>query len=111
LSVTQAPAAALGAVVAKTQVVVSETYQAKSSSNSKGIDPRSIQNEILLSLPSREHAALLSELEYVEMRAHDLLNDAGEAIEFCYFMNSGMTSILTIMGDGKGVEVGLTGKE
>jgi CRP-like cAMP-binding protein len=35
----------------------------------------------------------------------------GEPIKFCYFMNSGMTSILTIMGDGKGVEVGLTGKE
>jgi len=45
------------------------------------------------------------------MHAYDLLNDAGAAIEFCYFMNSGMTSILTIMGDGKGVEVGLTGKE
>ena len=46
-----------------------------------------------------------------EMHAYDLLNEMGEAIEFCYFMNSGMTSILTIMGDGKGVEVGLTGKE
>ncbi len=45
------------------------------------------------------------------MRSHDLLNEMGEPIEYCYFMNSGMTSILTIMGDGKGVEVGLTGKE
>ena len=45
------------------------------------------------------------------MRAYDLVNEMGEAIEFCYFMNSGMTSILTILGDGKGVEVGLTGKE
>ncbi len=93
----------------KTQVVMSEKSKGKSSSN--GIDPRSIRNEILLSLPSKECAALLSELEFVEMHAYDLLNDAGEAIEFCYFMNSGMTSILTIMGDGKGVEVGLTGKE
>ena len=93
----------------KTLVGVSERSQGKSSS--KGIEPRSIRNEILLSLPSRECASLLSELEPVEMHAYDLLNDAGEAIEFCYFMNSGMTSILTMMGDGKGVEVGLTGKE
>ncbi len=54
---------------------------------------------------------MLAELEFVEMRSHDLLNEMGEPIEYCYFMNSGMTSILTIMGDGKGVEVGLTGKE
>jgi len=54
---------------------------------------------------------VLAELEFVEMRSHDLLNEMGEPIEYCYFMNSGMTSILTIMGDGKGVEVGLTGKE
>lgn len=95
--------------MAKTQSDFSEKFKAKPSSRS--IDPRSLRNEILLSLPPKESAAVLSELEFVEMRAYDLLNEMGEAIEFCYFMNSGMTSILTIMGDGKGVEVGLTGKE
>jgi CRP-like cAMP-binding protein len=95
--------------VAKTQLGFSGKFIAKSSS--KGIDPRSVRNEILLSLPSKEGAVILAELEFVEMRAYDLLNEMGEAIEYCYFMNSGMTSILTIMGDGKGVEVGLTGKE
>lgn len=79
--------------------------------SSRGVDPRSIRNEILLSLPAKECAAVLSELEFVEMHSYDLLNEMGEPIEYCYFMNSGMTSILTIMGDGKGVEVGLTGKE
>jgi CRP-like cAMP-binding protein len=95
--------------LAKTQSGFSGKFIAKSSS--KGVDPRSVRNEILLALPSKECAAVLSELEFVEMRAYDLLNEMGETIEFCYFMNSGMTSILTIMGDGKGVEVGLTGKE
>src|ERR1700688_3597188 len=95
--------------MAQTQSSFSEKFTAKSST--KGIDPRSVRNEILLSLPAKECAALLSELEFVEMRAYDLLNEMGEAIEFCYFMNSGMTSILTILVDGKGVEVGLTGKE
>lgn len=95
--------------MAKTQSDFSEKFKAKSSS--KSTDPRSLRNEILLSLPPKECAAVLAELEFVEMSAYDLLNEMGEAIEFCYFMNSGMTSILTIMGDGKGVEVGLTGKE
>jgi CRP-like cAMP-binding protein len=98
-----------GSQVAKTQSDFSEKFKLKPSSRS--IDPRSLRNEILLSLPPKECAALLAELEFVEMRAYDLLNEMGETIEFCYFMNSGMTSILTIMGDGKGVEVGLTGKE
>ena len=95
--------------MARTQSGFSEKFIAKSPT--KGIDPRSVHNEILLSLPAKESAALLSELEFVQMRAYDLLNEMGESIEFCYFMNSGMTSILAIMGDGKGVEVGLTGKE
>ncbi len=87
------------------------SHKVTQKSSAAGIDPRSIRNEILLSLPPKECAALLSELEFVEMPSYDLLNEMGEPIEYCYFMNSGMTSILTIMGDGKGVEVGLTGKE
>ncbi|HEX4786148.1 MAG TPA: Crp/Fnr family transcriptional regulator [Candidatus Sulfotelmatobacter sp.] len=95
--------------MAKTQAGFAGRFVPKPSS--RGVDPRSIRNEILLSLPPQECAAVLSELEFVEMRSYDLLNEMGEPIENCYFMNSGMTSILTIMGDGKGVEVGLTGKE
>lgn len=95
--------------MAKTRSTFSGKFTSKSSA--KGIDPRSVHNEILLSLPAKECAHVLAKLEFVEMRAYDLLNEMGEAIEYCYFMNSGMTSILTIMGDGKGVEVGLTGKE
>lgn len=95
--------------MAKTQSNFSRNVMAKSPV--KGVDPHAVRNEILLGLPSKECATLLAELELVEMRAYDLLNEIGEAIEYCYFMNSGMTSILAIMDDGKGVEVGLTGKE
>lgn len=95
--------------MAKTQPGFSGKFVPKSAP--KGIDPRSVRNEILLSLPSKECTALLAELELMDVPAYDLLNEMGEAIEYCYFMNSGMTSILTVMGDGKGVEVGLTGKE
>jgi len=95
--------------VVKTRSNFSKKSAAKFSVSS--IDRRTICNEILLSLPQKEYGIVLSELELVEMRAYDLLNEMGEPIKFCYFMNSGMTSILTIMGNGKGVEVGLTGKE
>jgi CRP-like cAMP-binding protein len=95
--------------VSKIRPTFSEKFLAAPPSD--GIDRRSIRNEILLSLPPKECATIVSDLEFVEMHAYDLLNEMGETIKYCYFMNSGMTSILTVMGDGKGVEVGLTGKE
>jgi CRP-like cAMP-binding protein len=95
--------------VAKVNSGSSEKLIVKSSAN--GSQPPAVRNEILLSLPAKEYAIVLAELEFGELRAHDLLNEMGEVIEYCYFMNSGMTSILTVMADGKGVEVGLTGKE
>ncbi len=76
-----------------------------------GVDGNSIHNEILLGLPRKECDAVFSSLEFVEMRTHDLLNEMGEPIEFCYFVNTGLASILNVTSDGKSVEVGLTGKE
>jgi CRP-like cAMP-binding protein len=40
-----------------------------------------------------------------------VLHEAGENVDDGYFMESGMTSILTVMEDGTSVEVGLVGKE
>ena len=76
-----------------------------------GTDGNSLHNGILLALPRRESDAVFSTLELVELRSHDVLNEMGEPIEYFYFMNSGLASILNVTGDGKSVEVGLTGKE
>src|SRR5438067_12909419 len=70
-----------------------------------------MHNEILVGLSKKECEALLSNLEFVEMRLHDVLNEMGESIKYCYFVNSGLASVLNVMSDGKSVEVGLTGKE
>src|SRR2546423_15221185 len=70
-----------------------------------------MHNEILVGVSKKECEALLSNLEFVEMRLHDVLNEMGESIKYCYFVNSGLASILNVMSDGKSVEVELTGKE
>jgi CRP-like cAMP-binding protein len=72
---------------------------------------RSIQNAILLGIPRGERASLLSKLEFVLLPARSVLAKMAEPIEFCYFVNSGVVSIIHVMSDGKSVEVGLTGKE
>jgi CRP-like cAMP-binding protein len=74
-------------------------------------DRKSIHNEILLNLPRKESETVFADLEFVEMPASDLLNEMGEPIKHCYFVNSGLASVLNVMSDGKSVEVGLTGKE
>jgi CRP-like cAMP-binding protein len=47
----------------------------------------------------------------IELQTHDILNEMGEVITHCYFMNSGHASVLNVMTDGKSVEIGLSGKE
>jgi len=75
------------------------------------MDGHSMHNEILLGLPPNECDAVFANLEFLEMRTHDVLNEMGEPIKYCYFVNSGLASVLNVMSDGKSVEVGLTGKE
>ena len=70
-----------------------------------------MHNEILLRLPPKECGVLFAELEYVKMRTHDVLHEAGQAITHGYFINGGLASVLNMMADGKSVEVGLAGKE
>ena len=75
------------------------------------IDGQTIDNEILLGLPAGELDAILPQLTFVDLRTHDVLHEAGEPIKFGYFVNRGMISILTVLTEGKSVEVGLTGKD
>ena len=76
-----------------------------------GHGPVFLNNRILLSLPDAERASLLPKLQFMSLPVHTMLNEATETIEFAYFINSGLASVLNVMKDGKSVEVGLSGKE
>ncbi len=75
------------------------------------IDGQPVLNEILLDLPAKEREVIFPQLTFVELRTHDVLHEPGEPIKFGYFLNNGMISILTVLAEGKSVEVGLTGKD
>src|SRR6267378_8222628 len=74
-------------------------------------DGNVIGNAILLSLSSNESKDVVSRLEFVRLKLHQLLYEAGETIKSGYFINSGLMSVLVVQPDGKTVEVGLIGKE
>jgi CRP-like cAMP-binding protein len=75
------------------------------------VEGNPVRNEILLGLPSQECDSIFSDLTFVQLRTHDVLQETEEPIKYVYFVDSGMVSILSVMEDGKSVEVGLTGKE
>ncbi len=75
------------------------------------IDGIPVENELLLGLPSKERDCLFPKLVFIPLRTEDNLHEPGQPIKYGYFINSGMISILSVMADGKSVEVGLTGKE
>ena len=70
-----------------------------------------LRNKILLALSKADCAAIFAKLEFVSLPVHSVLNEAGEAIKFAYFINDGLASVLTIISDGKSIEVGLGGRE
>lgn len=74
-------------------------------------DGKEIGNLILLALPRQEYTQILPSLEFVRLNLHHVMHEAGEVIKSAYFLNNGMGSVLTVLPDGKSVEVGLIGKE
>lgn len=70
-----------------------------------------MHNIILLSLPDEEYSILRPCLEATELPQYQILHEPGEKIEFTYFLNKGMTSLVALSQDGRSVEVGVVGKE
>jgi CRP-like cAMP-binding protein len=99
------------AAVRKELRMAKNLRNARHKPNSTEVDGNILVNEILLNLPEKECQAIYSQLVFLPLRTHDVLNEAGAPIQHVYFMNSGLASVLNVMEDGKSVEVGLMGKE
>jgi CRP-like cAMP-binding protein len=70
-----------------------------------------VNNVILLSLPDEEYNLLRPHLEPAELPQYQILHEPAEKIDFAYFLNQGMTSLVALSADGRSVEVGIVGRE
>jgi CRP-like cAMP-binding protein len=70
-----------------------------------------LRNELLLRIPRNERASIWPNLEFVRLKGHQVLHQAGEPLKSGYFCNSGVFSVLSEMPNGNVVEVALIGKE
>jgi CRP-like cAMP-binding protein len=72
---------------------------------------KAVNNVILLLLPDEEYNLLRSHLEPADLPQYEILHESGAKIDFTYFLNDGMASIVALSHDGRSVEVGIVGKE
>src|SRR5271155_550186 len=70
-----------------------------------------VSSLILLSLPDSDYRSLRPHLEYVNLPNHLVIHEAGGKLEFAYFPNRGLISLVVVMKDGRTAEAGVVGNE
>ena len=70
-----------------------------------------IENRILLNLPAADREQLLPSLEPVHLPFGQVLYSIGAAIDYVYFHNRGMSSLISYTEEGGNIEVGMVGYE
>lgn len=70
-----------------------------------------IVNSILLSIPDDEFNSVRQDLQYMELPQRTSLHEPRQKLEFVYFLNSGMVSLVCKTRSGESVEVGVVGNE
>lgn len=92
---------------------VAESPRSPSRRSGERTCPRgkAVANEILLALPDSVFSSLRPHLEFISLPHHRILHESKEKLEFAYFLNSGMISLVFRTRGNESVEVGVIGKE
>lgn len=70
-----------------------------------------VRNIILNAIPEEEFRILRPRLEHVALGVGRTLHQPEKGIDFCYFLNTGLVSLVVETRTGKTVEVGVSGYE
>ena len=68
-------------------------------------------NRLLARLPPAEYQRLLPRLQLVPLALKHAIYEARSPIDYAYFPNWGVVSALTVMEDGRAIEVATIGDE
>jgi CRP-like cAMP-binding protein len=66
---------------------------------------------LLAALPTADRDRLLPTLDIVPLKLKDIVHKSGERLQYVYFPGSGFLSIVTVLQDGRMVEVATVGRE
>jgi CRP-like cAMP-binding protein len=70
-----------------------------------------IENRLLAALPTVDYQRLLPHLEKVSLKLKQVLYEAGDVIDYVYFPNKALISLVSRMKNGTSAEVGMVGCE
>jgi CRP-like cAMP-binding protein len=85
-----------------------QLVQSGKRTNAEG---HAVRNKLLLSIPRDEFHTLRPRLEFLDLPGHLSLHEPNHRVEYAYFANTGMISLVVVAQDGRTVEVGLVGNE
>src|SRR5437762_12549773 len=69
------------------------------------------RNRLLLALPSRNLSRLIPELEHVPCQREQVLMDADNSLDWIFFPESGVVSVVAVYTDGNIIETATIGRE
>ncbi len=73
--------------------------------------PAPATNRLLARLPSAEYQRLQPHMQPVRLEFEKVLYEARSPIDYTYFPDRGVVSVLNVMSDGSAIEVGNIGYE
>jgi CRP-like cAMP-binding protein len=85
-----------------------QVVQSGERTNTEG---KPVSNLILLSMSDSDYRSLRPHLEYISLPNHLVLHEGGGKLEFAYFPNRGLISLVVVMKDGGTAEAGIVGNE
>ena len=89
----------------------SKGLQVVQSGERTNADGKPVSNIILLSISDSDYSALRPHLESVSLPNHLVLHEGSGKLEFAYFPNRGLISLVVVMKDGRSAEAGIVGNE
>src|SRR5271165_2141204 len=69
------------------------------------------RNRLLLALPSRNLRQILPELEQIRCHREQVLMDADASLDYIFFPDSGVVSVMAVYSDGGTIEMATIGRE
>lgn len=70
-----------------------------------------MDNQLLATLPGNVFDAIQPSLIHVDLKLRTVLYNAEDEIDFVYFPQAGMISLLQVLDDSRGIEIATVGKE
>jgi CRP-like cAMP-binding protein len=84
---------------------------ASTAEPARNVAGKLIRNQLLIDIPDREYRSIAPRLEFVTWPYQRTLHEPRPKLDYIYFVNSGLVSLVVATRDGRSVQIGVVGRE